>query len=74
MHCMCNRLYSHNLCVPTGKNLRYVATHELGHAIGLQHSPEPDSIMTPYFVGQADNGLSLDDVQGVQALYGKRVS
>ncbi len=45
-----------------------VALHEAGHALGLGHSDQPGAVMYPYYKMSA--GLSPDDIQGVQALYG----
>jgi len=47
-------------------------THELGHAIGLNHSKDPASVMTYESNGWSADGpdyLSQDDVDGVTYLY-----
>ena len=48
-----------------------VAEHEIGHAIGLDHSASPSNVM--YFATNASNAggaLSADDILGAQTLYG----
>ncbi len=45
-----------------------VALHEAGHALGLGHTDDPNTIMYPYYRFGA--GLSSGDIAGVQALYG----
>jgi hypothetical protein len=47
-----------------------VALHEAGHALGLAHSDNPDSVMYPYY--HMVSGLSPDDIAAVQALYGTK--
>jgi hypothetical protein len=46
-----------------------VALHELGHALGLGHSTNPNSIMYAYYRG-ARRTLNDLDVTSIQGLYG----
>ncbi|CAD5125099.1 DgyrCDS13344 [Dimorphilus gyrociliatus] len=56
------------------KSLYYVALHEVGHSLGLTHSADPTAVMYPtYRPSNAKNGLPSDDVQRIQALYGKYI-
>ncbi|CAG6004978.1 unnamed protein product [Menidia menidia] len=55
-----------------GHNLFMVTAHEIGHTLGLEHSPVPHALMSPYYrkLGRS-LVLSWDDVMAVQQLYGK---
>jgi hypothetical protein len=45
-----------------------VALHEAGHALGLAHSQNADAVMYPYY--RLSTGLTNDDIQAIQSLYG----
>jgi len=48
-----------------------VALHEFGHLLGLKHSTVNGAIMFPFINGM-QRALAQDDIQGIQAIYGKR--
>ena len=56
-----------------GINLDWVAVHEFGHSLGLEHSNVRESIMYPWYKGYFPNiALTEDDILGIQALHGKQ--
>jgi len=56
-----------------GKNLLWVATHEIGHSLGLEHSRNRAAVMYPWYTGyNPDMKLLDDDILGIQTLYGSR--
>ncbi|XP_006812247.1 matrix metalloproteinase-19-like [Saccoglossus kowalevskii] len=55
-----------------GIDLEWVATHEIGHSLGLGHSEYHKSVMHSKYPGYISNlQLTRDDVNGIQAIYGK---
>eukprot|EP00079_Xenopus_tropicalis_P033574 XP_017947345.1 PREDICTED: collagenase 3-like [Xenopus tropicalis] len=54
-------------------NLFTVAVHEFGHALGLDHSSNPDALMFPLYtyINSEDFSLPADDTGAIQELYGK---
>lgn len=57
---------------PNGINLDWVAVHEFGHSMGLEHSNVRESIMYPWYKGYFPNiELTEDDILGIQDIYGK---
>lgn len=57
-----------------GHNLFIVTAHEVGHTLGLEHSPVRHALMSPYYrkLGRS-LVLSWDDIMAVQQLYGERL-
>ncbi|CAF3454820.1 unnamed protein product [Rotaria sp. Silwood1] len=58
-----------------GFNFRLVASHEIGHALGLAHSYDQKALMYPFYqLIQPKDLLPKDDRDGIRALYGANSS
>ncbi|XP_057297469.1 matrilysin-like [Hydractinia symbiolongicarpus] len=58
----------------SGTNYLWVATHELGHILGLEHDTNnKNAVMYPYYRPYNANGMKLhsNDIYRIQAQYGK---
>ncbi|KAL3537019.1 hypothetical protein ACH5RR_000385 [Cinchona calisaya] len=52
-------------------DLESVATHEIGHLLGLAHTNDKEAVMYPSLKPrQKKVDLNIDDIRGIQALYG----
>ncbi|GFG29462.1 hypothetical protein Cfor_02853 [Coptotermes formosanus] len=59
-----------NASADDGVDFFTVAVHELGHSLGLAHSPVSTSIMFPYYKGHQNNfQLGYDDILAMYELY-----
>ncbi|XP_035778118.1 matrix metalloproteinase-24-like [Anopheles albimanus] len=52
-----------------GVDFYSVAIHELGHSLGLAHSPVYSSLMFPYYKGITQGTLDYDDILAMYQLY-----
>ncbi len=53
----------------------FVAAHEIGHALGLDHSSDSSAVLYPSVSPSASfDGLDADDIEAIQTLYASRSS
>ncbi|KTG42056.1 hypothetical protein cypCar_00018404 [Cyprinus carpio] len=50
-------------------DLVQVAAHEIGHALGLWHSRDPNALMHPNATYTGQRNIAQDDIWGIQRLY-----
>jgi hypothetical protein len=53
-----------------GFSIFQVMAHELGHALGLEHTGVANSLMNPFYT-EAFSGPQADDIAGMQYIYGR---
>ncbi|KKK85244.1 hypothetical protein LCGC14_2775250, partial [marine sediment metagenome] len=52
------------------RNVFYIAVHELGHSVGIDHSGDDKAVMAPvYYGGTIGDALPPDDISAIRALY-----
>ncbi|KAF8370048.1 hypothetical protein HHK36_031920 [Tetracentron sinense] len=57
---------------PGVMDLESIAVHGIGHVLGLDHSPDQDTVMYPFISpGVTKRRLSDDDILGIRTLYGR---
>ncbi|KAF2296251.1 hypothetical protein GH714_037074 [Hevea brasiliensis] len=54
---------------PHSIDLYTISLHEIGHALGLQHSTVQAAVMYPYVGAGEVKNLQDDDIEGIRALY-----
>ncbi len=54
-----------------GYDLFQVVTHEIGHSLGLEHTPRVDALMNAFYT-ETFRGPQADDIAGMRFLYGVR--
>lgn len=65
-----------DMCINTSQNFNIgstydlfsVAAHEIGVALGMGESNDPDAVMAPVYPGRF-TALTTDDIDGIQAIY-----
>jgi len=55
-----------------GNDLLQVATHEIGHSLGLTHSGNRNTIMFDFHIPMTTVHLTSEDVERIQQLYGRK--